>query len=277
LTDTSHRLEGCHRNSLYGQIGIEDHDLEEGKSLLNGSHPSSPPSETGVLPNQKSILKAQSFSAIKPQQTLSISLPSYPTDKLSTGSVDIDIFLGDSLDDQSLDSEESDNNTSAGEDVCEKLDPDMNSEKIVADVLDPMRMALVDRVMEEFWVMFNQGWSSNFTQHAGNSSGTSQSSNAENANHDKDARHLSRRKRQRDDDDPGDQNGDRNSNPPGKRSSGGKNSEESIKFACPFRKHNPRKYNIYSHRTCTLSHWDTIARLKYVPSNILISKFGKLI
>jgi hypothetical protein len=251
--------------------------LEGGEFLLDGPRPSLPPGETGVLPNQKSPLKTRSISAITPQQPLSISFPSYPTDKLSTGSADTDLSLGDSSDNQSLDSEESDNDTSAGEDVCEELDPDVNSEKIVADALDPMRMALVDRVMEEFWVMFNQGWSSNFTQHAGNSSGTSRSSNAEDTSHDTDVQQPSRRKRQREDKDPGDQNGNRNSRPPEKRSSGGKDSEESIKFACPFRKHNPCKYNIYSHRTCALSHWDTIARLKYVPPNILISKFGKLI
>jgi len=137
-------------------------------------------------------------------------------------------------------------------------------------------MALVDRVMEEFWVMFNQGWSFNFTEHANTSSGTSRSSNVSDTNHDTGARQPSRRKRQREEENPGDQSGDRNSRTPGKRSSGGKDSEESIKFACPFRKHNPRKYNIYSHRTCTLSHWETIARPKHGAPNILISKFGKL-
>jgi hypothetical protein len=230
-----------------------------------------PPSKTGVLPNQKSPLETQSISAIVPQQLLSISFPSYPTDKLSTGSVDTDLSLGDSSDNQSLGSEESDNDTSTGEDVCKKLDPDVNSKKIVADILDPMRMALVDQIMEEFWVIFNQGWSSNFTRHAGNSSGTSRLSNAEDTNHDTDVRQPSRRKRQREDEDLGDQNGNRNSRPLGKRSSGGKDSEESIKFACLFRKHNPHKYNIYLYRTCALSHWDTIARLKYIPPNILTS------
>jgi hypothetical protein len=170
---------------------------------------------------------------------------------------------------QSLDSEESDNNTSAGKELCGKLDTDVNSEEIVPEVLTPIRMGLVDQVMEEFWVMFNQGWSFNFTDHADNSSaGTSRSSNVEETNHDTGARQPSRGKRQREEGNAGDQNGDRNSRTPGKRSSGGKDSEESIKFACPFRKHDPRKYNIYSHRTCTLSHWDTISRLKYVPPNI---------
>ena len=35
-----------------------------------------------------------------------------------------------------------------------------------------------------------------------------------------------------------------------------------IELACPFRKHDPRKYTIYSSQVCALSHWGTIARLK---------------
>jgi hypothetical protein len=236
-----------------------------------------PPSETVVLPNQTSPLKTESISAITLQQPIPISFPSYLTDTLSAGSVDADLSLEGTSDNQSLDSQDSDNDTSARKELCGKLDPNVNSGKIVADVLNAMRMALVDQVMEEFWVMFNQGWSFNFTKHADNSSGTSRSSNAEDTNHDTGARQPSRRKRQREEDNPGDQKGDKNSRTPGKRSSPDKDSEESIKFACPFRKHNPPKYNIYSHRTCTLLlHWDAIVRLKHVPPNILISEFGKL-
>jgi hypothetical protein len=193
---------------------------------------------------------------------LSTSFPSYPTDILSAGSVDTDLSLGSTSNNQCLDSEDSDNDTSTGKELCGKLDPDVNSEEIVTDILTPMRMALIDQVMEEFWVIFNQGWSFNVTEHADTSSGASRSSNVEDTNHDTGARQPSRRKRQREEENPGDQKGDRNSRTPGKRLSEGKDSEEGIKFACPFGKRNPRKYNIYSHRTCTLSHWDTIARLK---------------
>jgi Zinc finger, C2H2 type len=35
------------------------------------------------------------------------------------------------------------------------------------------------------------------------------------------------------------------------------------KFACPYRKHNPGKYNINNHRTCAASGWDSIPRVKY--------------
>ncbi|KAE8444956.1 hypothetical protein EG329_014083 [Mollisiaceae sp. DMI_Dod_QoI] len=37
---------------------------------------------------------------------------------------------------------------------------------------------------------------------------------------------------------------------------------EKIKYSCPYRKHNRRKYNIHTHRTCALSWFPNIARLK---------------
>lgn len=273
MANTSQRLESCHENSLYGLLQNEHHDLKEEKFLLSGSQPSVRPCETGVLPNYKSTLKTRTSSANTAQLLLSVPVPSYLADQLFTSSFDTGKFQGDSSDNGTSDPDERNSDTSAGQDTREELEYGANSETIVADVLHSTRISIADRVMEEFWVMFNQEWSFDFAQHAGDSSETSRSSNAESKNHGKDARHTSRKKRQRDDEDLEDQNGDRKSRAPRKISPGGKGSEESIKFACPFRKQNPRKFNIYSHRTCTLSHWNTIARLKYVPQNIPISKF----
>jgi hypothetical protein len=81
---------------------------------------------------------------------LPISFPSYPTNTLSASSVDTDLSLGSTSNNQSLDSEDSGNDTSTVKELCRKLSPDMNSEEIVADALTPLRMALVDQVMEEF-------------------------------------------------------------------------------------------------------------------------------
>jgi hypothetical protein len=38
---------------------------------------------------------------------------------------------------------------------------------IIAPVLDPMRQALADRVMEEFWVLFIQNWDLDVNECAG--------------------------------------------------------------------------------------------------------------
>jgi hypothetical protein len=67
-------------------------------------------------------LKTGSISAITLQQPLPISFPSYPTDTLFTGSVDTDLSLEGTSDNQSLDSQDSDNDTSAGKELCGKLD-----------------------------------------------------------------------------------------------------------------------------------------------------------
>jgi hypothetical protein len=37
---------------------------------------------------------------------------------------------------------------------------------------------------------------------------------------------------------------------------------ESPRYSCPYRKHNRQRYNIHTHRTCALSWFSTIARLK---------------
>ena len=39
---------------------------------------------------------------------------------------------------------------------------------------------------------------------------------------------------------------------------------DSTKFACPYRKRDPRKYCVQSWRTCALTALDTVARVKYV-------------
>jgi hypothetical protein len=135
---------------LDGQIGNDGHNLETGTFLPEGSSPVLPPSETVVLPNQTSPLKTESISAITLQQPLPISFPSYLTDTLSAGSVDADLSLEGTSDNQSLDSQDSDNDTSARKELCRKLDPNVNSGKIVAGVLNAMIMALVDQVIENF-------------------------------------------------------------------------------------------------------------------------------
>jgi hypothetical protein len=38
---------------------------------------------------------------------------------------------------------------------------------------------------------------------------------------------------------------------------------KALDFACHFKKHNPRKYNIDEFRSCCLGHWGTVARVKY--------------
>ena len=138
-----------------------------------------------------------------------------------------------------------------------------NPEHTLEEILDPMRQALVNRVMEEFWVIFNQTWSANITQHAGDSStapsfpmgGTGLSGQTTSG--------TSHRKRQRSDDDEGppDENNEKRPQQP-EKSPKSIDPGDQPRFACPFRKHNPRRYNVHSHSVCALSSWETIARVK---------------
>jgi hypothetical protein len=63
-----------------------------------------------------------------------------------------------------------------------------------------------------------------------------------------------------DDDLDGDGEGRRN---PKRSKSGSDSIELGQRFACPYRKHNPRKYSVQDWRICALTHHKTIARVKY--------------
>jgi hypothetical protein len=43
-------------------------------------------------------------------------------------------------------------------------------------------------------------------------------------------------------------------------------SETPLRLACPFWKKDPRKYNIHEHRVCASRAWDSVSRVKFVPS-----------
>jgi hypothetical protein len=135
------------------------------------------------------------------------------------------------------------------------------------DALEPMRQALVDRVMDEFWVIFNQNWNSGYREHARGAQNSTSPSNASlvtSAATTPQSTKPTQRKRQRDDDmGSDDEDGDMSRKP--KRSSGPSDeSGDRKRFACPFRKHDSRRYSTYSYRVCALSHWETIARVKCV-------------
>jgi hypothetical protein len=134
---------------------------------------------------------------------------------------------------------------------------------LTLSILDPMWQALVGRIMEEFYLILNQDWAAQVTQRPGGCSSTSGDGKDCGTLVDKVSLPTSQQKRQRSyNEDSADESGNRK---PRKQRGGPRlPSERSIpaRFACPFRKHNPQKYGIYSHRVCALTSWDTIARVK---------------
>lgn len=127
-------------------------------------------------------------------------------------------------------------------------------------ILDPMKQALADRIMEEFWGIFN--YDSTFTACTDKTPQSSAPSSTISSPSSSSTR-PSQRKRQRDNEDDGRSPNDSNGRKPRQpRNSPVTNPEESRRLACPFRKHDSRKYSVYNHRACALSHWETISRVK---------------
>ncbi|CZR55765.1 uncharacterized protein PAC_05653 [Phialocephala subalpina] len=135
----------------------------------------------------------------------------------------------------------------------------------VSNFLEPLQQALVDRVMDEFWVIFNQNWDAGVREHAGTSHASTSSSPSNSALLTSAAptpASTQQRKRQRDSDKASDDEDGNMSRRP-KRSTGpSDDAGDRKRFACPFRKHDARRYSTYSYRVCALSHWETIARVK---------------
>jgi hypothetical protein len=178
-----------------------------------------------------------------------------------TGSMDGEESTTESYSSES----ETGSNNSAYLDLCKAEHDGHSLPKIIEPVLDPMRQALVDRIMEEFWVLFDQEWDTGFVKGAagvspplgsGSSSGITTSANS-----------MSlppiQRKRQREEEDSPEKRNGRNSRQPRNSVGSSTGCNDSTRFACHFRKHDSRKYSVYSHRVCALSHWETIARVKY--------------
>lgn len=150
-------------------------------------------------------------------------------------------------------------------DLCEVVDINSDSRQdFLAPELDPIRQGLVDRVMEEFWIILNHNWDVGAKECAGGTPCTSNESNSSIASLNATSLASSQRKRQRNDEEERDDNNRRDSRK-SRRSVDQSSDPESVRrLACPFRKHDARRYSARTHRVCALSHWETIARVKYV-------------
>ncbi|KAK3682766.1 hypothetical protein B0T22DRAFT_294228 [Podospora appendiculata] len=123
---------------------------------------------------------------------------------------------------------------------------------------------MVDRVMSRFWTLLEQD---SFMTDASEPQ-SSESSCSPQQPQLSQARGRGNKargavpKRRRDDDDvwDNDDNGEPSTPPHAPTKKPGR--QTSPKFACPFRKHDPVKFSIHSHKICALTPWPSIARLK---------------
>lgn len=131
--------------------------------------------------------------------------------------------------------------------------------------LNPMQQQVVDRVMAEFWTIFNQTWSEGQRNRAGRTSSQpivdTPSSSVSKTNN-----RISHnpRKRRKQDDESNEGNSGRGQGTPSSSVNNPSDAGDHVRFACPYRKHDPQLYNVYSHSVCSISHWATISRVKFV-------------
>lgn len=132
----------------------------------------------------------------------------------------------------------------------------------ITPILDPAGQALIERIMDEFWVMFSQDWVARITQCSG---GTPASGDGKGRGTTVEVGSLStsQQKRQRsDEEDLPDESGNKKPRRQGCGSRSPSKLGDPARFACPFRKQDPQKYSIHSHRVCALTSFETIARVK---------------
>jgi hypothetical protein len=143
-------------------------------------------------------------------------------------------------------------------------------------ILDRERRSLVYRVMEEFWVIFGNTLVADSESPVGSDSVVDGDQVPSNGSDDQRMTRSSssftgdqftsngEQKRKRDEQEENDNNNNQRKQNPLERPIFPSAGAHRVRFACPFRKHNPRAYNMYTHRSCALSGWTTIARIKYV-------------
>jgi hypothetical protein len=143
--------------------------------------------------------------------------------------------------------------------ICEH-NGDHNS--LVLPILAPIRQNLVERIMDEFWLIFSQDWVAQIIRCPRDSS-TSGDSKYRGTPVEKASLFKPQQKRQRShEEDSPDGNDDKK---PRRQRDGPRplsKFNNLVRFGCPFRKHDPQRYSIHSHRVCALTPWDTIARVK---------------
>jgi hypothetical protein len=149
-----------------------------------------------------------------------------------------------------------------------------NDKKIIGPILDPLKRALVDRVMVEFHTLFEATWieSASAAHEAGNERNSSPNSTRAARSSSKSSSFANRGGKRgmsdRDADVPDDENEENNPKRLRLNSTQQDTSGEVLKLACPFHKHNPQKYGINhstgstTYRTCAGPGWDTVGRMK---------------
>lgn len=148
--------------------------------------------------------------------------------------------------------------------------PEASSRLFTGHITCPIKQALISRLMDQFFEVFNQEWSFEPRKCAGHEQTTSDTggptSGSQNTSNLADLANSQGQKRERsneDDDFP--QNNSNDDGPmkwPVDQSIPSKASSKKIQLACPYRKHDRHRYSIGNFRSCVLGYWDSVGRVK---------------
>jgi hypothetical protein len=149
--------------------------------------------------------------------------------------------------------------------VCKNDVPIGLQDRHVVSMLEPVERAMGNRIMKEFWVLFNQEWSSYITERTNHSPASTNTYSGDIVSSNTSFSSTSQLKRKLDEGDgePADDNGDKKKGFPNGSSRLVQESPCYQKLACPFHKHNALKYSIRYYQKCALGFWPTISRVKY--------------
>jgi hypothetical protein len=135
-------------------------------------------------------------------------------------------------------------------------------DSIMISTLNPIQQAMVGRIMDHFWLKFQEWTSNNYKCASGTTPSAYTGSSSDKIPGTTSTQLTSKRNS---DDEPTEGGGDKSRAPKRPRNSTKARRErnKALDFACHFKKHNPRKYNIDEFRSCCLGHWGTVGRVKY--------------
>jgi hypothetical protein len=129
-----------------------------------------------------------------------------------------------------------------------------------------LKNILVERGMAEFRAIPDTQWMAQPNDGSGSSgsaSGPAPSSSPISASSGNSESSATGRKRSRDDGDGAPDGSEGPPDPPTPSPESSVDHAHKLKLACPFRKHDPERYNLHNYRGCALSNWETTARIKY--------------
>lgn len=126
--------------------------------------------------------------------------------------------------------------------------------------LSPARDAIIDRIIDEFWSIFNHESDVSTRACKGENSDSSSPQSTENSQGETVSQRTNRKHARTNDNNDGERNEEnsRKRLQPFSKPEG----QDAAQFACPYRKHDPQKYGTNRYSSCAISHWPTVARVK---------------